>query len=180
SGSDQVQLRPTRTESRQPPATLASGVSLGTEATRLNIVMLGLSITSSWGNGHATTYRALVRELSRLGHRVLFLERDVPWYAAARDLPNPPYCRTELYDSLSDLRQRFGSDVARADLVMVGSFVPEGSLLGDWVVESAGGVKAFYDIDTPVTLSQLEEQTCEHISRELIPRYDLYLSFAGG
>src|SRR5690606_11458224 len=70
SGSDQVQLRPTRTESRQPPATLASGVSLGTEATRLNIVMLGLSITSSWGNGHATTYRALVRELSRLGHRV--------------------------------------------------------------------------------------------------------------
>src|SRR5690606_29762476 len=47
----------------------------------LDIVMLGLSITSSWGNGHATTYRALVRGLTQRGHRVLFLERDVPWYA---------------------------------------------------------------------------------------------------
>ena len=28
---------------------------------RLSLVILGLSITSSWGNGHATTYRALVR-----------------------------------------------------------------------------------------------------------------------
>src|SRR5262245_60670200 len=30
----------------------------------LEIVILGLSITSSWGNGHATTYRGLVRELN--------------------------------------------------------------------------------------------------------------------
>ena len=55
----------------------------------LNIVILGLSITSSWGNGHATTYRALVRALVDRGHRVLFLERNMPWYAENRDLPNP-------------------------------------------------------------------------------------------
>jgi hypothetical protein len=56
---------------------------------RLSIVVLGLSITSSWGNGHATTYRALVRELAARGHDVLFLERDQPWYAGNRDMPHP-------------------------------------------------------------------------------------------
>ena len=60
----------------------------------LRIVLLGLSITSSWGNGHATNYRGLVRALVGRGHDVLFLERDVPWYAAERDLPEPPWGRT--------------------------------------------------------------------------------------
>lgn len=55
----------------------------------MKIVIAGLSITSSWGNGHATTFRGLVRELSARGHEVLFLERDVPWYATNRDLPEP-------------------------------------------------------------------------------------------
>ena len=71
----------------------------------MKIVILGLSITSSWGNGHATTYRGLVRELVARGHDVLFLERDVPWYGANRDLPNPPYCRTKLYSSLDELNK---------------------------------------------------------------------------
>src|SRR5690606_6904774 len=84
----------------------------------LDIVILGLSITSSWGNGHATTYRALMRELGARGHRVLFLERDVPWYAAHRDLPHPPYGRTALYRSLEELELRHGRDVARADAVI--------------------------------------------------------------
>src|SRR5947209_13894614 len=92
---------------------------------RLRIVILGLSITSSWGNGHATTYRGLVRELARRGHDVLFLERDLPWYADNRDLPKPPYSRTELYDSLEELRDRFAHEVREADFVMVGSYVPE-------------------------------------------------------
>ena len=60
----------------------------------MRIVVLGLSVTSSWGNGHATTFRGLLRALTERGHRVLFLERDVPWYAAHRDLPNPPYFPT--------------------------------------------------------------------------------------
>ena len=45
-------------------------------ADSLEIVIIGLSITSSWGNGHATTYRGLVRELERRGHNVTFLEND--------------------------------------------------------------------------------------------------------
>ena len=81
----------------------------------LKIVILGLTITSTWANGHATTYRARVRELGRLGHDVLFLERDKPWYARGRDLPKPPYCRTELYGDLQELRERFAITISNAD-----------------------------------------------------------------
>lgn len=146
----------------------------------LDIVVLGLSITSSWGNGHATTYRALIRALHERGHRVLFLERDVPWYAAHRDLPDPPFGRTRLYADLSELRHRFGDAVRNADLVMVGSYVPDGVAVGEWVVRSARGVSAFYDIDTPITIARLERGETDYISRDLIPRFDLYLSFTGG
>ncbi len=146
----------------------------------LSIVIIGLSITSSWGNGHATTYRGLVRELAARGHDVLFLERDVEWYAANRDLPHPPHGRTVLYRSLGELKQAFAAAIEAADLVIVGSFVPEGSAVGEWVVERAGGITAFYDIDTPVTLAKLGRGEEEYISRSLIPRYDLYLSFTGG
>lgn len=146
----------------------------------LNIVVLGLSITSSWGNGHATTYRALVRALADRGHRVLFLERDVPWYAANRDLPRPPYGSTELYADLEELKRRFEGPVRTADVVIVGSYVPEGVAVGEWVIATAQGVTAFYDIDTPVTLAKLERGDYEYLAPGLIPQYDLYLSFTGG
>jgi spore maturation protein CgeB len=146
----------------------------------LRVVILGLSITSSWGNGHATTYRALVRELSARGHDILFLERDVPWYATNRDLPRPPHGRTELYQDLADLKQRFGGEVEEADLVIVGSYVPEGAAVGEWVTRTARGLTAFYDIDTPVTLAKLARGEEEYLTPELIPEYQLYLSFTGG
>ncbi|EPX61420.1 hypothetical protein D187_001203 [Cystobacter fuscus DSM 2262] len=144
------------------------------------IVILGLSITSSWGNGHATTYRGLVRELVRRGHDVLFLERDVPWYASHRDMPRPPHGRTELYADLADLKDRFTDAVRGADLVVVGSYVPQGVEVGAWVQRTARGVSAFYDIDTPVTLAKLARRDFEYLSPELIPGYALYLSFSGG
>src|SRR5437588_3036642 len=115
----------------------------------LRFVFIGLTITSSWGNGHATTYRGLMRELVRRGHDVLFLEHDKPWYASNRDLPHPPYGRTELYASVDDLKDRFTPDVRNADLVIVGSYVPEGVAVGHWVTRIAPGLAAFYDIDTP-------------------------------
>ena len=91
----------------------------------MNIAVLGLSITSSWGNGHATTYRALLGALARRGHCVQFLERDVPWYAANRDLPASPLWQTILYDSLDDL---YGSAqfIRDAECVLIGSYVPDG------------------------------------------------------
>lgn len=146
----------------------------------LDIVVLGLSITSSWGNGHATTFRGLVRALDDAGHRVLFLERDKPWYADNRDLPEPPYGTTRLYDSLDELRDAYADAVRQADLVVVGSYVPEGVAVGDWVQATAEGVTAFYDIDTPVTLAKLGRGDFEYLAPRQIAGYDLYLSFTGG
>ena len=143
----------------------------------LSIVILGLSITSSWGNGHATTYRALVRGLAARGHDVLFLERDVPWYAANRDLPDPGFCRVALYDDPAALARDHAAAVRGADLVIVGSYVPDGIGVGRWVQDTARGITAFYDIDTPITLEALAAGTCAYLSPALIPGFDLYLSF---
>jgi spore maturation protein CgeB len=147
---------------------------------QLRIVILGLSITSSWGNGHATTYRGLVRELTGRGHEVLFLERDMPWYAAHRDLHTIRSARIELYSSLQQLKDRFVSEVRQADAVIVGSYVPDGVAVGEWVTATACGLTAFYDIDTPVTLAKLQRGDSEYLSASLIQRYALYLSFTGG
>jgi spore maturation protein CgeB len=143
----------------------------------VNVVFLGLSITSSWGNGHATNYRALCRALASRGHRVAFLERDVPWYRNARDFDAP---FVSVYDSLDELCTDHGADVASADLVVVGSFVPEGIAVGEWALRTARGLVAFWDIDTPVTAAQLDRGQCEYLSRELVAAYDVYLSFTGG
>src|SRR4051812_11868976 len=145
-----------------------------------DLVILGLSITSSWGNGHATTWRGLIKGLARRGHRVLFLERDVPWYSENRDLHAWPFCEIELYHSLADLNDRFGGRVAAADAVIVGSYVPDGIAVGDWASAKAQGRAAFYDIDTPITLAALERGDCAYLSLAQLPFYDLYLTFTGG
>lgn len=145
-----------------------------------DVVILGLSITSSWGNGHATTYRGLVRALAAMGHRVHFLERDVPWYAENRDLPAPPYCRVSLYRSLEELDAVHGPAIRDADLVVLGSYVPDGRAVARLALARARGVTAFYDIDTPVTVAALERGACAYLDRALIRAFDLYLSFTGG
>ena len=147
---------------------------------RLKIVMLGLSMTSSLGNGQAATYRGLVRELSARGHDVLFLEQDINWGNAKRDLPKPPFGRTESYANLKELKDRFAGAVGEADFVMVGSHLPEGIEIGEWVTRLAHGVTAFYDFDTARTLATLLKGGAEYISAALIPRYQMYLSFTGG
>ena len=146
----------------------------------MKIVILGLSITSSWGNGHATTYRGLVRELVRRDHDVIFLERDCPWYSANRDLPKPPFGRTEIYASVTELKRRFAHEIAMADCVIVGSFVPDGNEIGRWIAQTTSGITAFYDIDTPITLEKIANDDCDYLSAELINSYDIYLSFTGG
>jgi spore maturation protein CgeB len=145
----------------------------------MRLVVLGLSLSSSWGNGHATTFRALLKAFAARGHRILFLERDVPWYAAHRDVTDPDYCRLEYYADLDDLR-RWQSEIEAADAAIVGSYVPEGVAVGRFVQERAQGVTAFYDIDTPVTLAKLARGDFEYLSPEIVAGYDLYLSFTGG
>ena len=144
------------------------------------LVFIGLSLSSSWGNGHATTYRALLRGLAAIGQKVLFLERDVPWYAANRDLPDPDFCELRLYPSVEALKQQFGQRIAGARAVIVGSYVPDGVAVLDFVLEQAQGLKAFYDIDTPITLAALETGAEDYIATRQIPRLDLYFSFTGG
>src|SRR5207248_1285839 len=116
----------------------------------------------------------------RRGHDVLFLERDRSWYAQNRDLPVPPYGRCELYESLPELRERFARSVRDADLVIVGSFVPDGAAVGDWVQAQGRGIRAFYDIDTPVTLARLARGEHDYLAPSQVAGYDLYLSFTGG
>lgn len=157
-----------------------TAVPVPAPADKLRIVILGLSITSSWGNGHATTYRALMRALCRRGHDVLFLERDTPWYREHRDLAQPPFGTTRLYQSVADLRARWRGALRDADLAIVGSYVPDGIEVVDWAQRTAGGLVAFYDIDTPVTLAALAAETCPYLTAAQIPDFDLYLSFTGG
>jgi spore maturation protein CgeB len=111
---------------------------------------------------------------------VLFLERDLPWYAGNRDQPNPEGAVAELYSSVEDLVQRFENAVSGARLVILGSFVRDGAIVADWITSVARGRTAFYDIDTPITLARLESGDGDYITRDLIRRFDLYLSFTGG
>jgi len=145
----------------------------------LNIVVLGLSLSSSWGNGHATTYRSLLRGLHAQGHKVLFLERTRDWYAANCDLPDPDFCTLEYYDSLNDLG-RFKGAIVNADVVLIGSYVPEGGDVIDQVAALKPRVLCFYDIDTPVTMSRLDNYDEEYLRRRQIPLFDVYFSFSGG
>lgn len=145
----------------------------------LNIVIFGLSITSSWGNGHATTFRSLVKALHARGHHITFFEKDLPWYARHRDLPAPRYCETLVYKHLKELHQQ-DAIINSADLVILGSFVPDSEALLNWLRPFARPCLAFYDIDTPVTLAALDKGSCEYLRPQMIGQFDLYLSFSGG
>ncbi len=147
---------------------------------RYDIVVIGLSLSSSWGNGHATTYRALLRGLAAEGCRVLFLERDVPWYAANRDLAEPDFCDLSYYHSPEDLMARFAPTMRAADAVIIGSYVPEGVTVIDMVAELDLARLCFYDIDTPVTFAKLDRGEEEYLAVRQVPLFGAYFSFSGG
>ena len=151
----------------------------GGAARPLRIVFFGLSLSSSWGNGHATTYRALLKGLAARGHVVTFFERSKPWYAENCDLDDPSYCTLGFYDGVDDLI-RCKESVSQADAVIVGSFVPDGVAVSRFVQAHARGVTAFYDIDTPVTLAKLNRNDREYLSPEQVAGFDVYYSFTGG
>jgi spore maturation protein CgeB len=146
----------------------------------MRLVFLGLALSSSWGNGHATTFRALLKGLAGLGHEPVFLERDLPWYAGNRDLPAPDFCEFHLYDDPAELETRFAGTLAGADAVTVGSFVPDGIRVAQGALHRSGGPVAFYDIDTPVTLAGLADGRCSYLTRELVRKFDAYFSFTSG
>jgi spore maturation protein CgeB len=146
----------------------------------VKIVICGLSITSSWGNGHATTYRALARALQARGHQIVFFERDLEWYASNRDMPEPSFCRVHIYERWDEVVALFRRELSDADVAMVGSFCPDGVEAIDEVLDSRAGVKAFYDIDTPITVRKLRKGDTEFLRRAQVPGFDFYFSFTGG
>jgi spore maturation protein CgeB len=145
-----------------------------------DIVIVGLTLSSAWGNGHATTFRALIRGLQTHGQRVLFLERDKPWYAENRDLPDPDFCTLEYYDSVEELTKRYSAQLQGARAVIVGSYVPDGVAVIDALSQLMLPNWHFYDIDTPVTLAKLQRGDEEYLARRQIPLFNSYLSFSGG
>ncbi len=147
----------------------------------MNLVVFGLAISSSWGNGHATVWRGLLRALIRRGHAVAFFERDVPYYAAHRDLEELPDGELVLYRDWPDVLPRARRRVREADVAMVTSYCPDGLAATELVLASSVPCKAFYDLDTPVTLERLETgQPVSYVGPRGLGDFDLVLSYTGG
>jgi spore maturation protein CgeB len=147
----------------------------------MKIVVFGLTISSSWGNGHATLWRGLCRALERRGHRVVFFEQDTPYYAANRDLAQVPGGQLVLYGDWNAVRRRAAAAIADADVAMVTSYCPDGIAATELVLEARRARKVFYDLDTPVTLSRLKAgESTTYIGEAGLAGFDLVLSYTGG
>ena len=146
----------------------------------MKITVFGLTLSSSWGNGHATPYRALIRALDRLGHRVHFFEKDAPYYRSRRDFDACGYCELTLYSDWADVRDRALSVAADSDVVITASFLPEGHRINDEILDLVRPLHVFYDLDTPVTLAKLRHGEVEYLNARQLAEFDLVLSFTGG
>ena len=147
----------------------------------MKIVFYGLTITSSWGNGHATTYRSLLKALARRGHQLHFVEKNVEWYRSNRDMPEPPFTTVHLYEEWSADSARLLALSADADVIVIGSYFPDAIAATIALAERARQPILFYDIDTPITLAQLRATgRTDYLDASLIPAYAAYLSFTGG
>lgn len=147
----------------------------------MKIVIYGLAITSSWGNGHATTYRSLCKALARRGHQVHFVEKNLEWFRDNRDLPHPEFCTVHLYADWKDSARSLTRLSKDADAIVVGSYFPDAIAAANELRENGYGPRIFYDIDTPVTIAKLRNGgRAEYIEAQQIPDYSAYLSFTGG
>ncbi|HSK45167.1 MAG TPA: glycosyltransferase [Candidatus Binatia bacterium] len=147
----------------------------------MKITIFGLSITSSWGNGHATTFRALCQALHRRGHRIVFFEHNVEWYQNNRDLPHPEYCEVRIFENWQQILPAVRTELRDSDVAMVGSYFPDGLAALEEVLASNVPVKAFYDIDTPITVRSLGENGgADYLLKSHLPELDIYFSFTGG
>ncbi|HEX7118125.1 MAG TPA: glycosyltransferase [Longimicrobiales bacterium] len=150
----------------------------------MKLVILGLSITSSWGNGHATTYRGLCRALRRRGHRVVFYEWDAPWYSGAhRDLAPEAceYADVRLYREWAEARAELMLELADADAVLLGSYFRHGVEAAEFLAQAFDGPRLYYDIDTPVTIRAFREAgRAEYLRADQVGHFDVYFSFTGG
>ena len=147
----------------------------------MKIVVYGLTITSSWGNGHATTYRSLLKALARRGHTIHFIEKDVEWYRNNRDLPRPDFCTVQLYSEWATDAATLLAASLDADVIVIGSYYPDAIVATKRLLGKISCPILFYDIDTPITLKGLRaNRMTDYVTAGLVPRYKAYLSFTGG
>jgi spore maturation protein CgeB len=147
----------------------------------MKLVIFGLTISSSWGNGHATLWRGLCKGLARLGHEVVFFERDAPYYASNRDWHTMPHGELVLYDSWSTVAPRAQRELADADAAIVTSYCPDAVLAAEAICAAPRPVSAFYDLDTPVTLARLRSgERVPYVPAGGLAEFDLVLSYTGG
>jgi spore maturation protein CgeB len=147
----------------------------------MKISFFGLTISSSWGNGHATLLRGLFKALTAQGHRIAFFERDVPYYAAHRDLVSLPGVELHLYRDWPEVRSMAREVVAESDVAVVTSYCPDGIEATELVVSSNINLRVFYDLDTPITLEALENgEPLAYIGPRKLADFDLVLSYTGG
>jgi spore maturation protein CgeB len=147
----------------------------------MKIVVFGLTMSSSWGNGHATLWRGLARALIRRGHRFVFFEKDVPYYAGTRDLWEIPGGELVLYQGWEDVLPYAKSHLADAEVAMVTSYCPDAIAAIRLALGSSAQLRTFYDMDTPVTLDGLRAGSdVAYLPPEGLGGFDLVLSFTGG
>ena len=149
----------------------------------MRVVIFGLTVSSSWGNGHATLWRSLISAMLHRGYDVTFFEKDVPYYANTRDLWSLPAGGTlRLYSDLNDVRPEAKLLLRDADLAMVTSYCPDAPEASRLVLgTTANGLRVFYDMDTPVTLDSLRTgATVGYLPEEGLSGFDLVLSYTGG
>lgn len=147
----------------------------------MKIVFYGLTITSSWGNGHATTYRSLCKALAARGHNITFIEKDAEWYRSNRDLPNPTFCDVRLYENWTTEAPQLLNLSADADAIVIGSYFPDAIAATEQLLAQNHAPLLFYDIDTPITVAALRTKgRTDYLRADLIPHYSAYLSFTGG
>lgn len=146
----------------------------------MKLVVFGLTVSSSWGNGHATLWRGLIKALAAQGCEVVFFEKDVPYYARHRDLTALPAGELALYPDWASIAGRARTEAAGADAVIVTSYCPDGRAASALALE-VGRRAVFYDMDTPVTLARLAAgDSVDYLPRDGLAGFDLVLSYTGG
>jgi spore maturation protein CgeB len=146
----------------------------------MKIVIFGLTISSSWGNGHATVWRSLCRQLIRRGHDIVFFERNVPYYATHRDLSVIDGGKLRLYDSWSEIVAAAEQDLREADVGIATSYCPD-AIAASELIWASSATRVFYDLDAPVTIARLRAgEAVPYIHPDGLSEFDLVLSFTGG
>lgn len=147
----------------------------------MRLVIFGLTVSSSWGNGHATIWRGLCKSLARMGHRITFFEKDTSYYAAHRDLESSPNFDLAIYSEWASVEERAREDLKDADVAVVTSYCPDAKAASELVLECSSCTRVFYDLDTPITLARLRAgEIVDYIPVGGLERFDLVLSYAGG